>query len=350
MNNFFQPQTTNTMPTIENYATGAVWTANDIFRNLFSHDRYTDSHFGTQDETNAMHDMKMEINNIVWGSAYKVGEASQEVFNMYNKEVLEMIEFLLFNAERSPLLKFKRTWRGLLTKKEFTSFGLVEVRKGLDVDFLESLLNIELPQEFAAYAERFCLEGEAGDWYFKEYGSEDFSSMCFASTQIQSLAAFVRRVLGVQCRANEMANNLFAEGHDAEHVTERLNKSFGTTNNVIIERAIGAANKAPKMAAAFREYGTWVVDFEEDKTGRVKRARAKGSEVFKFNDQQEARTWATARNNSEKADRKHADNIKRIEELKAELARCEELMIELGDESEEAYIAFKKLARPLQSS
>lgn len=349
MNNFFQPQAISAMPTIKNYETGAVWTANDIFRNLFSHDRYTDSHFGTQDETDAMQDMKMEINNIVWGSSYKIGKASEEVFDTYKKQAFEMAEFLLFNPEKSPLLKFKRTWRGLLTKKEFTSFGLVAVRKGLDVDFLESLLNIELPQELAAYAERFFLEGEAGDWYFKEEGS-DLTSMCFASTQIQALAAFVRRVLGVQDRANEMANNLFAEGHDAEHVTERLNKSFGATSNVIIERAIEAADKAPKTAAAFREYGTWVVDFEEDRTGRVKRARAKGSEVFKFNDQQEARTWATARNNSENADKRHADNIKRIEDLKAELARCEELMIELGNESEQAYIAFKKLARPLQSS
>lgn len=349
MNNFFQPQTTNTMPTIENYETGAVWTANDIFRNLFSHERYTDSHFTTQNETDAMQDMKMEINNIVWGSSYKIGNASEEVLDKYKKQAFEMAEFLLFNPEQSPLLKFKRTWRGLLTKKEFTSFGLVAVRKGLDIGFLEALLSIEVPQEFAAYAERFFLEGEAGDWYFKEEG-DDLTSMCFASTQIQSVTSLVRRVLGVQDRANEMANNLFAEGHSLERITECMNKSFGATSNVIIERAIEAADKAPKTAAAFREYGTWVVDFEEDKTGRIKRARTNGSAVFKFNDQQEARTWAVARNNSEKVDKRHADNIKRIEDLKAELARCEELMIELGNESEEAYIAFKKLARPLQSA
>ncbi len=349
MNNFFKPQAT-LLPTLTNFETGETYSTSDIFRNLFRQDVTTTLVFGSADEWELENDLKLAINSMLFDTYYAVGtttksEPSKEDLSRFRKERAEVVEFLLYNKEESPLYEFKKTFRRFLETKEFCEDGLIQEHKGLNLEKLEEFLGIQISSEIAEYSDRFFVSGQSGDWYMSEFGKQTNSSICFEDTQVRMLVRFIRRVLNVQEDATDRATMRFNEGFSASQVAEELTNAYGVER--IINKALNECNKTAKTAVCHKCYGTWVVDFKSAKRHDV------NTEVFEFDNQQIAREYANAKNVSERCDNLRAKNIDKIAELKAELAKCLELTDNFDNSTDEAtaeLLKAQKLARPLQAS
>ena len=349
MNNFFKPQAT-AVPTITNFETGEVYSAIDIFRNLFSSDVTSTMLFGSGEEWEMENQVKESIRTIFFDTYYSIGtttkaEPTEEQVKRHKAEASEIAHFLLYNKAESPLHEFKRTFRRMLETKEFVEFGLVQEHKALNLEKLEEFLGIEIPSAVAEYSDSFFVSGESGDWYMSKFGSEvSNSSFCFEDTQIKMLVRFIRRVLNVQEEATERASMRFNEGFDADYVSEELTKAYGVER--IVNDAMNLCDKTAKPAVCFESYGNWVVEFKEA-------LRHEGKEAIEFYNQQDARIYARAKNDSCAADAKRNSNIERIENLKQTLQECLEMTAELDTQADDATaLLFKaeKLARTLQVS
>ena len=350
MNDFFKPQAT-AVPTITNFETGEVYSANDIFRNLFSSDVTSTKMFGSGEEWEMAEQIKESIRTIFFDTYYSIGTTTKEApteeqINRHKAEANEIVYFLLYNKAESPLYEFKKTFRRMFETKEFVEFGLVQERKALNLEKLEEFLGIKIPSEVAEYSDSFYVRGESGDWYMSKFGTEvNNSSFCFEDTQIKMLVRFIRRVLNVQQEATDRASMRFGEGFEADSVSEELAKAYGVER--IVENAMNLCDKAAKIAVCFESYGNWVVEFKA-----ALRHEGRG-EVVEFSNQQEARIYARAKNVSCAADFKRSKNIERIETLKQELEECLEMTAELDNEADDAttiLLKAQKLARPLQVS
>ncbi len=350
MNDFFKPQTT-AVPTITNFETGEVYSAHDIFRNLFSSDVTSTKIFGSGEEWELEEQIKESIRTIFFDTYYNIGtttkeDPTEEQVNRYKREASEVAEFLLYNKAESPLHEFKRTFRRFLETKEFVEFGLVQELKALNLEKLEEFLGINIPSEVAEYSDSFFVSGESGDWYMTKFGSEvKNSSFCFEDTQIKMLVRFIRRVLNVQQEATNRASMRFNEGFEADSVSEELTKAYGVER--VVNNAMNLCDKTAKLAVCFQSYGNWVVEFKAS-------LRHEGrDEVIEFNNQQDARVYAQARNTSSSADINRRKNLERIEALKQELEECSEMTTQLDNEADDAtalLLKAEKLARPLQAS
>jgi len=348
MNNFFQPQAPS-VPTIKNFESGQVYSANDVFRNLFRDDIQSTSIFGSNEEWELENELKSCINQMLFNRCYAIGsgddEPNEELLKTFRKEVNEVVHFLLYNKEKSPLYEFKKTFRRFFETKEFCEDGLICERKGLNLEKLEEFLGIQISSEVAEYSDRFFLSGESGDWYMVEFGANANSSICFEETQIKSLARFIRRVLNVQESATERATMRFGEGFNATQVAEELTNAYGVER--IVNKALEDCDMNKKTAVCFQLYGNWVVDFKSKN-----RHMSSSSEVLEFTDLQVAREYANARNESKKGDAQRKLNFERIAELKAEIAERFDLVAELDAQAEESQarlLKAEKLARPLQA-
>jgi len=348
MNNFFKPQATS-LPTLTNFETGEVYTTSDIFRNLFRQDVTTTLVFGSADEWELENDLKCAINAMLFDTYYAIGttasEPSQEDLSRFKNECAEVVHFLLYNKEESPLHEFKKTFRRFIETKEFCEDGLIQEHKALNLEKLEEFLGIQISSEIAEYSDRFFVSGESGDWYMQEFGKQTNSSICFEETQVKMLARFIRRVLNVQEAATDRATMRFSEGFSASQVAEELTNAYGVER--IITKALNESDKAAKIAVCYESYGNWVVDFKSANRHNEK------AEVLEFDNQQIAREYANAKNVSERCDNLRAKNIDKIAELKEELAKCLELTTNFDNSADEAtaeLLKAQKLARPLQVS
>jgi hypothetical protein len=348
MNNFFQPQAA-TMPTITNFENGQTFTAFDVFRNLFRSDISATYLFGSGEEWNLQDDLQSAIRQMLFGNYYAIGtnaeqEPSEEDVKRFKKEMSEVVDFLLFNEEESPLCEFKKTFRRFLQTKQFNDFGLLEEHKALNLEKLEEFLKISIPSDIAQYSDCFHLGGESGDWYMVEFGAKASNSFCFQDTQIKTLVRFIRRVLNVHQNATDRATMRFEEGFTIEQVTEDLANAYSVAS--VISKALQDCKKVAKKAKAFKLYGGWVVDYECNN-----RDADKDSEVYEFENQQLARQYVNARNAVAKADRERKQNIDKIAELKNSLAECLALLVDFDKATDQAIaqlVKAERLARPLQ--
>ena len=339
------------MPTITNFENGQTFSAFDIFRNLFRSDVSVLCAFGSGDEWELQEDLKSSIKQMLFGNYYAIGsnaeqEPSGENVTRFKKEMAEVVNFLLFNAEESPLCEFKKTFRRFLKTKQFNDMGLLEDHKALNIEKLEEFLKISIPSDIAQYSDCFHLGGSSGDWYMIEFGAKDVNSFCFEDTQIKTMVRFIRRVLNVHQNATDRATMRFEEGFTIEQVTEELCGAYRIAS--VVSKALQDCKKVAKKAKAFKLYGSWVVDYESNN-----RDTDKDSEVYEFDNQQLAREYAKARNAVVRADRERKHNIEKVAALKIELADCLELNASFDNVTDEAIaelIKAEKLARPLQVS
>ena len=350
MNDFFKPQAT-AVPTITNFETGEVYSAHDIFRNLFSPNVTSTMLFGGGEEWEMENQIKESIRTIFFDTYCYIGTTTkdaptEEQINRHKMEANEIAHFLLYNKEASPLHEFKKTFRRMFETKEFVDFGLVQERKALNLEKLEEFLGIEIPSEVAEYSDSFFVSGESGDWYMSKFGDDvNNSSFCFEDTQIKMLVRFIRRVLNVQAEATERASMRFSEGFTADSVSEELTKSFGVER--IVNNAMSLCDRTAKTAVCFESYGNWVVEFKESLRHEGK------EEVVEFSNQQDARVYARAKNVSSAADFKRRKNLERIEALNQELEECLAMTDKLDTEADDAtalLLKAQKLARTLQVS
>ena len=347
MNNFFTPQAAAT-PTITNFETGQVYTAQDVFRNLFNNKMNSTKMFGSGDEWELEQDVREALNLMMFDRYYAIGttdcEPSEEQMKVFKSQRAELVHFLLYDQE-SPLNVFKKTYRKFFVAKEFNVDGLLFERKGLNLEALEKCLGISLPQELAAYADSFHLSGESGDWYMQT-ASQEIGSMCFEDTQIKTLVKFIRRVLNAQTRAEEQAAMRFGEGFNEDRIRQELTNQFLVS--MIVDNALANCPRDIEVAVCFRKYGHWSAELKS----RSAYESAK-SDVFEFDNLQEAQEYVKTRNRMEKAEQERVKNIDRIAELKAELAECLKMTASFDYNSDEATaesLKAQKLARPLQAS
>lgn len=348
MNSIFQPQSAS-IPTLKNFENGQVYSATDIFRNLFRDDIQTTIMFGSGEEWEIENDLKSSINQMLFNRYYSIGsdddEPNADLLNKFKSERSEVLHFLLYNREESPLLSFNKSYRQMLKKVDFTSSdGVTIQRKALNIEFVEELFNAKLSDEVVQYAEQFYLSGESGDWYMNHFEKGTARSSCFEETQLKTIVRFLRIVLNVQQRATEYATTAFSEGFGIDEVASKLSESYGVES--LITKALEDCDMNKKAAVCFQCYGNWVVDFRS----KNRHQQASG-EVFEFVDLQVGREYANARNESKKADAQRLLNLSKIAELKAEIAERRDLMDELDGKADEAtsnLLKAEKLARPLR--
>ncbi len=348
MNNFFQPQAPS-VPTLKNFENGQVYSANDIFRNLFRDDIQTTILFGSGEEWEIENDLKSSINQMLFNRYYAIGssddEPNEDLLNKFKAERSEVVHFLLYNREESPLLSFNKSYRQMLKKVDFTSSdGVTIQRKALNIEFVEELFNTKLSDEVVQYAEQFYLSGESGDWYMNHFEKGTARSSCFEETQLKTIVRFIRIVLNVQQRATESATTAFSEGLDIDDVVSMLSENYGVES--LINKALEDCDMMKKAAVCFQLYGNWVADFRSHN-----RHQEASGEVFEFSDLQVARQYAKARNESKKADAERLLNLSKIAELKAEMAERWDMVDDLDLKADEAtanLIKAEKLARPLR--
>lgn len=288
---------------------------------------------------------------MLFGNYYAIGsnaeqEPSEENVTRFKKEMAEVVNFLLFNAEESPLCEFKKTFRRFLKTKQFNDMGLTVDRKALNIEKLEEFLKISIPSDIAQYSDCFHLGGSSGDWYMIEFGAKDVNSFCFEDTQIRTMVRFIRRVLNVHQNATDRATMRFEEGFTIEQVTEELTNAYRIAS--VVSKALEDCKKVAKKAKAFKLYGSWAVDYVSNN-----RDTDGDGEVYEFDNQQLAREYTNARNAVVRADRERQQNIDKIAELKNTLAERLELTAnfdKIADGAIADLIKAEKLARPLQVS
>jgi len=346
MNDFFTPQVAAT-PTITNFETGQVYTAQDVFRNLFNNKMNSSKMFGSGDEWELEQDVREALNLMMFDRYYAVGttdrEPSEEQMKVFKSQRAELVEFLLYNQD-SPLNIFKKTYRKFFVLKEYNVDGLLFERKGLNLEALEKCLSISLPQELAAYADSFHLSGESGDWYMQT-ASQETSPTCFEDTQIKTLVRFIRRVLNAQTRAEEQAEMRFGEGFHEDRIHQELTSQF--LISMIVDNALANCSRDIETAVCFRKYGNWCAELKIRSTYES----AKG-DVFEFDSLQDAQAYVKSRNRMERAEQERLKNLEEINEFRASLQRSidetKDCDAECAD-STEVFEMREELARPLQA-